>query len=323
MKKRTWFLAAILSLSALPLMTGCGTASESDIEEDLLKIIKEDYWFKGFNPEIDDIEIEKRKTDEDDKTDVIYIVADVKDDVKEINAGYKLTYMEYNDGWELEYHEPYGYSEGLWETDLKDVLSEEKIIEDFKYRKDVSGDVKGYSLENITDKKEAIKNKSFTAELIKPYENEYHTMISKEILTYEWCPGAYAEAWTCTDTDSETEYVYDVKKIAGTWQSDDGNIEFVLSEDDGKLKAESIKGTIADGLTLNGFVNADEFNTNINELISNNECLDETLEIACPSSATGGDYDPYIYIGVYNSGFEVFLNSGYSDFEKIELKKVN
>ncbi len=322
MKKRTWFLATILSLSALPLMTGCGTASESDIEEDLMEIIEDDYAFEGFNPEIEDFEIEKRKTDEDDKTDVVYVIADVKDDVKEIKAGYMLTYMEYNDGWELEYHESYGHNEGLWKEKFTDVLSEEKILEDFKNSQDDPEDAKGYSLEKITDKKEAIANKSFTAELHKAEEFDYYTEISKKILTYA-IGGAYTLEWGCIDIESETEYVYDVEKIAGTWKSDDGNVELVLSEDDGKLKAESINGTIVDGLTLNGFNNADEFNTNINELISNNECLDETLEVACPSTTWGGDYDPYIYIGAYNSSFKVSLNSRYSDFDKIELKKVN
>lgn len=109
MKKREFTKVAhnawILGILALLLLLGgCsgGTKSESDIMAD---IKAQDNYFSKYELKIDDYSITKRQTNQDSKTDYVWVQVDASNDDFTYYGEYVLTYVMYNDGWMLEDYE--------------------------------------------------------------------------------------------------------------------------------------------------------------------------------------------------------------------------
>ncbi|MCD8107427.1 MAG: hypothetical protein LUE20_05630 [Oscillospiraceae bacterium] len=75
------------------------TTSESDIIED---VIANDSYFEDFGLTVISYEVEKRQTNEDDKTDYVWFNVVADNDTFEYTASYKISYGLYNDGWLLD-----------------------------------------------------------------------------------------------------------------------------------------------------------------------------------------------------------------------------
>lgn len=100
MKK--YFISLTLILLTLTILTACGGPSiknESEIGKDL---IAGDYLSgNNINYIIDDVEIAKRQTDVNNKSDTIYatITATSEDNLSKLTGEYKIEYGLYNEGW--------------------------------------------------------------------------------------------------------------------------------------------------------------------------------------------------------------------------------
>jgi len=93
-------LTFLLVISCL-LLTGCGNKPKSDdaIAED---IKNEDRYFSKYNLELDSFNVDKRQTNEEQKTDYVWLTITGSNDEFTYTASYQATYVLYNDGWLLE-----------------------------------------------------------------------------------------------------------------------------------------------------------------------------------------------------------------------------
>ena len=73
--------------------------SEADIRVD---IQKEDRCFSDYSLKIKSSTITKRQTNQDDKTDYVWVELTAENDAFTYQAEYELMYVLYNDGWLLE-----------------------------------------------------------------------------------------------------------------------------------------------------------------------------------------------------------------------------
>ena len=103
MKKSLLFIVLLITLVSI---TGC-TKKENEIAEE---IAREDYFFELYNLSIKEYEVEKRQTNKDDKTDLIWMTISGENDDFGYVANYKAIYVKYNDGWLLENVERTNYS---------------------------------------------------------------------------------------------------------------------------------------------------------------------------------------------------------------------
>ena len=94
-------IAVLLLVGLVGVLCSCGHSakSESDILSDLQEI---DDFFQDYNLSVDSSEILKRQTNQNDKTDYVWIEFNASNDDFAYYASYELTYVLYNDGWLLE-----------------------------------------------------------------------------------------------------------------------------------------------------------------------------------------------------------------------------
>ena len=95
-------LHTMIALLLLFTLTSCGTPaakSEADIRVD---IQKEDRCFSDYSLKIKSSTITKRQTNQDDKTDYVWVELTAENDAFTYQAEYELMYVLYNDGWLLE-----------------------------------------------------------------------------------------------------------------------------------------------------------------------------------------------------------------------------
>lgn len=101
-------LLVIVLLVLILTLAGCGMEpikTEKEIAQDLEE--SKDF-LPGFEMDIDDLEITKRKTDEEDKEDLVYVAVEASNDEVVCKVEYKLTYNLYDSGWILDEVEVYG-----------------------------------------------------------------------------------------------------------------------------------------------------------------------------------------------------------------------
>lgn len=92
------FLFIGILLAVLFCLSGC-SKSERSIAKEISDI---DSCFDSYNLELTDYNIEKRQTNNEDKTDYIWITIKGENDDLSYSASYMATYIKYNDGWHLE-----------------------------------------------------------------------------------------------------------------------------------------------------------------------------------------------------------------------------
>ena len=88
------------------LLAGCGAKekTESEIMEDLQN---HPNFYSGQDVIIEELKIEKRQTDKENKTDKVYTTVIASNDEVECHLGYYLEYELYNEGWFLDNVESY------------------------------------------------------------------------------------------------------------------------------------------------------------------------------------------------------------------------
>lgn len=94
-------LLLLLSVTLL-LLSSCGSGSRVRTEKEILEdIAANDYYFE-YGLEVTSYKIEKRQTNEDDKTDYVWVTLTAESDYFTYEASYTLSYVLYNDGWLFE-----------------------------------------------------------------------------------------------------------------------------------------------------------------------------------------------------------------------------
>ena len=101
MKNLRRFLLLISILLITVAMTACGKSEKSnaEIEED---VVKNDYIISIYELKINNFEVEKRQTNQNDKTDYVWVSVTASNGLFEYSSSYEIQYTLYNAGWELE-----------------------------------------------------------------------------------------------------------------------------------------------------------------------------------------------------------------------------
>lgn len=77
-------------------------ASVSQLKTDLAQSEQFAYLVSSLGAEIDELSVVKRQSNREDKTDLVWVKAEIAGDQVEGTVYYKMTYILYNDGWMLE-----------------------------------------------------------------------------------------------------------------------------------------------------------------------------------------------------------------------------
>ena len=88
----------LISIVALFCLSGC-SKSEKDISNDIANV---DSYFTKYDLQLTDYEVTKRQTNNNEKTDYIWINISGENEDFSYKASYTATYIKYNDGWHLE-----------------------------------------------------------------------------------------------------------------------------------------------------------------------------------------------------------------------------
>ena len=110
------------------LLTGCGNdvRTEKELQSDL-KSHSEFQMAEG--GEISDFTIIKRKTDEHNKSDIVYVSVVVDHEMAPETRSYIMTYSEYNEGWMLDRLDVYMQDENDWTVTPKGGPANDTIME--------------------------------------------------------------------------------------------------------------------------------------------------------------------------------------------------
>ena len=102
MKKK--LLAVIFFVIAISLLAGCGKkpASEATLKEDLYNSRSFSRFSNQLGMKITDLEVVKRQTTEEQKSDVVWVEVNTSSEAAEGEMYYVMRYELYNDGWQLE-----------------------------------------------------------------------------------------------------------------------------------------------------------------------------------------------------------------------------
>lgn len=140
----------LISIVVLFCLSGC-SKSEKDIANDITNV---DSYFTKYDLRLTDYEVTKRQTNNNEKTDYVWIDVSGENEDFSYNASYTATYIKYNDGWHLENYsqEKYDYS-ALCEPSLDTVkanLSKEYANVEVIYNAGIpSSNNKSYLLSGI------------------------------------------------------------------------------------------------------------------------------------------------------------------------------
>lgn len=115
----------------LLLLAGCNaasrTASKATLEQDLVSSEAFHYFAQKPNTTVSGLEIIKRQTDADAKTDRVWVEISLSSDMFEGKASYIMDYSLYNDGWHLENVESDDAS--AWSFTVLRGLTEEELLQ--------------------------------------------------------------------------------------------------------------------------------------------------------------------------------------------------
>ncbi len=103
MRKKLCCLALVLfALLSLSACGGPSPASEAQLREDLEHSEVFRNWGGDMERTVSNVEIKQRKTDAENKTDVVWIKASTKSEVEAGTMHFIMTYSLYNEGWLLD-----------------------------------------------------------------------------------------------------------------------------------------------------------------------------------------------------------------------------
>lgn len=119
-----------VGLILLLLLTGCSaasrTASKATLEQDLVSSEAFHYFAQKPNTTVSGLEIIKRQTDADAKTDRVWVEVSLSNDMFKGKVPYIMDYVLYNDGWHLENVESDDAS--AWSFTALRGLTEEELL---------------------------------------------------------------------------------------------------------------------------------------------------------------------------------------------------
>ena len=120
------YVIALIALFIVLVLSGCSDRAKS--ESEIIEDIEACDSFKILNAEIENLEVVKRQTDKDNRSDLVYVTVEARNDNMECTLSFILQYELYNEGWFLE-GGIVRDSSGPWEISGPD---EERLISDFK-----------------------------------------------------------------------------------------------------------------------------------------------------------------------------------------------
>lgn len=127
MKRKVLFLIAAFLLAVI--CSGCGNSvkTEGELKKDLTA---HSGFFMVDGSEVSELSIIKRLTDEDNKTDTVYVSILIDHPNATENRAYVMNYTLYNEGWILDDVEDYFGDEAVWNISPKGAPSNEQIMEE-------------------------------------------------------------------------------------------------------------------------------------------------------------------------------------------------
>lgn len=126
MKRKIIMLITVILIIAL--CTGCGKKVKNE-EELLADLIADSSFYMVEGSEVSDLSVIKRLTDEDNKTDKVYVSINIDHEAATATQAYIMDYTCYNEGWLLDDIEEYYGDEVEWTTVPKGVPTNEQIME--------------------------------------------------------------------------------------------------------------------------------------------------------------------------------------------------
>lgn len=127
MKRNTLLGILLIFLFTCVLLYGCNnTKDETELVEELKG---SEAFYLPDGTEIKEFSIIKRLTDEDEKTDKVYIQVDVENPDIFQSRAYIMNYTQYNEGWMLDSIEEY-WEDNYWAVQAKTKPSAEIVIEE-------------------------------------------------------------------------------------------------------------------------------------------------------------------------------------------------
>lgn len=246
MKKIWIFQSAILLFVVLVNLSGCNTASPVKSNSDIMNELSETKYYLETYPEfiIKDVDIVKRQTDVENKTDKVYVTLSVSNEDESI-SGYidmEVLYGLYNDGWVLDNCEVDfdGANGGNYFKPTKGIdVPLEEVISSLTYLTgEEFNDVKVYAYE--LDLENGVEYYSITG-------NANHFFMTETIdatLTY-----SFLNSVGYWDGPSlATNYYKENWHIAGEYYCTDGGRDHIVIFDDSPVDSISIgyKDTLSD-----------------------------------------------------------------------------
>lgn len=97
---RKYWACAVLLAAIVAMLTGCSNSkSNKEIAKEIATV---DSYFINYDLTLDDYDVEKRQTNDGDKTDYVWLSISGSNDEFRYTANYEIVYIKYNDGWHLE-----------------------------------------------------------------------------------------------------------------------------------------------------------------------------------------------------------------------------
>lgn len=125
----------ITILLTFVLCTGCSNSVKIKNEEELLEdLLTNSIFYMSEDGEVSELSIIKRLTDQDDKTDTVYVSIEIEHEVYLEIRAYIMYYTCYNEGWLLEGIEEYNGNEIEWKNVFKNppqIMTDEELSDIF------------------------------------------------------------------------------------------------------------------------------------------------------------------------------------------------
>lgn len=208
MKKISSF---ILVMVFMITMIGCNSNKGVD-EKQIINDIQQSEYLQKSNMTIEDIQIEKRKTDIQNKSDTMIAWINTKRDTMESKMCFNLTYTLYNDGWLIETITH--YQDGDWKfVPLKGVSQENADTKIKEYSKNITS---SKCIEHEEDLESGTSYFTYELKEKYPYATKSKTVKVNYEFNVTYDDGLYTETWkdTVDTVDSKEDW-----NINGTWKS--------------------------------------------------------------------------------------------------------
>lgn len=212
----------LIALAVFIILSLCGCGEKTKSESEILEDISEyDEFIFEYGVEIASSNITKRQTNEDEKTDYVFVELNGSTETFDYSAEYELMYELYNDGWMLENIEKTTYS--YTASHPEDVLQSDAdaIIESMEYDE--------WEFESREESENLIVFHYETS------ENIHYLMTSYLVdISYSFTPQLLWEY------EVKEKTIKEVPDILGEWSYSDDNYSFYVNVINFDLEAETI-----------------------------------------------------------------------------------